>query len=46
LLDALEIEWMRVEAPSDIGRIREATRRAAEIARPVAVLIGAHTSWA
>lgn len=46
LLDALEIEWLRVEKPEEITRIRQAFERARQIQRPVAVLIGAHTSWA
>ena len=46
LLDALEIEWLRVEKPGEINRIGKAWERAQQIQRPVAVLIGAHTSWA
>ncbi len=46
LLEALEIEWLRVEKPEEITRIRQAWERAQQIQRPVAVLIGAHTSWA
>lgn len=45
LLDALEIEWLRVEHPDDIAKITKAFEISREQQKPVAVLIGAHTSW-
>lgn len=45
ILDALEIPWFRMESPADVKVISEAWMKAESNSQPVAVLVGAHTSW-
>ncbi len=45
LLDALGVPFFRLESPADLPNIRLAFERAHAEELPVAVLVGAHTSW-